>query len=117
VADHLGVDHGATRRDRHHRGDQLVDVRDPFLEQVSPARSAAGQERADVGGVDVLAEQQHSGSRVVGLAVPGDLDALVGPRRRHPDVGDDDVRPKRVQPFQRRAQVPAAGDHLDALRR
>ena len=57
LADHLGVDDGAAGGHAAQRGDEVLDVGHPVLEQVADAAAVAGVEQ--VGGVavlDVLAE-------------------------------------------------------------
>ena len=48
------------------------------------------------------------------LAQPlGGLDPLVGVARRHADVGDDDVRPFRVDRGEQRVEIAAHGRDLE----
>ena len=70
---------------------ELLHVGDPVLEQVAERAAPARQLDGEVG-LDVLREQQHADLGEA-LADPGrGPQPLVGVRRRHPDVGDDDVR-------------------------
>ncbi len=91
--DDLGIEHRPAGRDLVHGADQPVAVRDPLLQQVRETRGALGQQGDGV--LRVVELRQHHDARA-GLEAPyvfGGRDPFVGERRRHPDVGDDDVRP------------------------
>ena len=91
--DHLRVDdRAAARRPRRRRRDQLLAIAQSrslsrYARRVGPAL----EQREAVRGVGVLADHDDA-DRGVGLAQPvGERDPLVLARRRHPDVGHDDV--------------------------
>ena len=84
-----------------------------LLQEVGAPRAAALEEREHVARVRVLAEHDDADLRVR-LAQPlGGLDPLVGVARRHADVGDDDVRPLRVDRGEQRVEVAAHGRDLE----
>ena len=89
--DHLRVDHRPARGHLADRGEQVVDLADPLLQEVGPALGPALEEGQRVGRVGVLAEHDHPHLGSIGPERGRDLDALVGARRRHADVRDDDV--------------------------
>ena len=111
--DDLGVDHGAALCDRADCADELVDVLHPLLEEVGATRATAVEEREGIARIRVLAEHDDADVRVR-LAQPlGSLDPLVGIPGRHPDVGDDDVRPLRVDRVEKGIEIVADGGDLD----
>ena len=111
--DDLRVDHRAALCDRADRGDELPEILDALLQEVGAPRAAALQQREHVARVRVLAEHDDADLRIR-LAQPlGGLDPLVGVARRHADVGDDDVRPLRVDRGEQRVEVAADGHDLE----
>ena len=113
VLDDLGVDNRATLGHGRHRGDELVNIGDPLLQEVPATGGPALEQRTDVSRIDVLAEQDDTRRRMVGPAVPRDLDPFVSPAGRHPDVSQDDVRVESVDLVADARQVPTASDHVD----
>jgi len=111
--DHLGIHDRAALGDRADRADELVDVVDALLEQVGAALAPVLEQRQRVPRLRVLAEHDDADPRVALAQEVGRADALVGPGRRHPDVGDDDVRPLGLDCGEQRVQVVAGGDDLD----
>ena len=90
--DDLRVERGAAGGDAPQRGGELVDVADAVLEQVAePCGALREQPRRDAG-LDVLGEDHDAHLRVPGADLVRGAQALVGVRRRHPDVDDRDVR-------------------------
>jgi hypothetical protein len=89
--DDLGVENGAAGRDPLQGVDQVVEPGDPVLEQV-PQSGAAAEQVLGVGLLDVLRQDQHPGSGHPPTQLQGRAQALVGERRRHPDVHDGHVR-------------------------
>ena len=73
------------------RADQLVQIADPLLEQVAQPGHAVGQQVEGVVLLDVLREDHDADAGMLGADPLGRLDALVGVRRRHPDVGEHRV--------------------------
>ena len=86
LADHLGVEHGAAGRDPLQRGEEVVDVGDPVLEQVADPAPAAGEQVVGVGHLDVLRQHQHPRLRPLPAYLDRSPQPLVGVGRRHPDV-------------------------------
>ena len=93
--DDLRVDHRPSPAHLVDGGQQLVQIADALLEEVGAALGSLREERTHVSGLDVLAEQDHPDARLLAPNVLGGADALVGVRRRHPDVRQHDVRPVR----------------------
>ena len=91
LGDDLGVDHGAAAGDAAEGVEELVHVRHAVLQHVAEAAHVAGEELAGVPLLDVLRQDQHGQPRVQAAQVHGGPQALVGVRRGHPDVGDQDV--------------------------
>ncbi len=89
--DHLGVDHRAAACDFSNGARELLAVRDAFLEEVSATLGAGGEERKRVRGLEIVA--QHHDTRI-GVTLTQLLcrsHTFVGARRRHANVGQDDV--------------------------
>ena len=91
-------------------------VVDTLLEQVGAPRGAGLEQLEHVGGLGVLAEHDDTGLRVRLAQARGDADALVGLRRRHPDVGDDDVRRLGLDRRHQGVGVRDGRDELDVRR-
>ena len=109
----LGSINRAALCDRPDRGDELLDVLHALLQEVGAARAAVLEERERVARRRVLAEHDDADLRMR-LAQPlGGLDPLVVVPRRHADVGDDDVRPLRVDRGEQRVEVAAHGGDLE----
>ena len=94
------------------RADQLVERRDPLLEQVAQPGHAVGEQLEGVVVLDVLRQHHDADARVPRADLLGRLDALVAERRRHPDVGDDGVRAVRLDGGEQRRRV---GDGVHQL--
>ena len=69
------------------------DVGDAVLEQVADAALLAGQQVAGVALLDVLGEDQHRRAGHALARLDRGADALVGERRREPDVDEREVGP------------------------
>jgi hypothetical protein len=67
----------------------------------------------DIAGLDVLAQQENAHLRVRAPAVCGDPDSLVGVGRRHPDIGEHDLREVLRDGVERLVEVGAGGDDLE----
>ena len=90
-----------------------ADVLDPLLQQVRTPGGAALEQRERVARLGVLAEHHDPDVRV-GLTQPlGGTDALVETLRRHPNVGDDDVRALRRDRFEEAVEIGAHRDDLE----
>ena len=89
--DDLRVQGRAAARDGVQRRDQLVDLADPFLQQVAEPGDAVGKQVERVVLLDVLREDEHAGLGELGADPLGRVDPLGGEGRGHPDVGEDRV--------------------------
>ena len=89
-------DHRVERRaavgDPPHRGDELLDVADPVLEQVADAFGRVGEQLHRQPELEVLREHEHADRRMVGADLERRPQPFVGVGRRQPDVDDRDVR-------------------------
>src|SRR5207237_1137979 len=74
------------------RAGELGDGGGTVLEQVPDAFRARGQEIERVFGLDVLRQHDDAGAGVLLANLARGTQALVGVRRRHPDVDDRDIR-------------------------
>ncbi len=89
--DDLGVQDAPAARDLVQRAHELLDVGDPLLQEVAEPFGAVLEELVGVLLVGEPAEDEDADRRML-LADPfRRADALVGPGRRHPDVGHDHV--------------------------
>ena len=91
---------------------QLANVRDALLEQVSPALRPVLEEAQGIGGLGVLAQHDDTQARVQGAQLIGGTYTLIGPGRRHSDVGDHDVGGLFLDGLQKRWVVDAGGHEL-----
>jgi hypothetical protein len=111
--DDLGIDHRAPFGHRPDRRHEVVEILDPFLQEVGAPCAAALEELERVARCRVLAEDDHARVRV-GLADPlGGPDAFVGVPGRHADVGDHDVGPLRIHGGEQAIEVLADRDDLE----
>jgi len=111
--DDFRVDDGAALRNGAHGADELLDVVDALLQQVRAPLAPALEERQRVARVGVLAQHDDADPRMRLAQDVGCADALVGPGRRHPDVGDDDVGLLVLDGGEQRVEVLARRDDLD----
>ena len=109
------VERRAARRHHPDRVDQLAALGNAVLEQVAVARRALGQQRHRVLGVVVLGEHHDPGPRVALAHLAGGVDALARERRRHPDVGDEHLRPGGLGPADQLVVVGGHADHGQVL--
>ncbi len=77
---------------RRKRVGQRRQIEDPVLQQVADPLGHVLQQPERVRGVEVLRQQQHGRARSRRPQLRSGAQALVGERRRHPDVEDHDVR-------------------------
>ena len=87
---------------------------DAVLQQVADALGALGEEVERVLRLDVLREDEHAGRRMLLADLPRRAEALVGVRRRHPDVDDRDVGRVRAHLQQQLVGGPGLADDLEA---
>ena len=78
-------------RDFLDRAQQLVDVGHAFLQEVGAPFGTGVEELERVPGFDVLTQDHDADLGVVAAQLFRGADPFVGARRRHTDVGDDDV--------------------------
>ena len=109
------VEGGAAGRHHADRVDQLAALGDAVLEQVAVAGRALGQQRDRVLGVVVLGEHHDPGPRVALAHLAGGVDALARERRRHPDIGDEHLRPGGLGPADQLVEVGGYADHVQVL--
>ena len=112
--DDRGIDDRAALRDPPDRVGEVVEIRDPVLEQVAdPARAVAHQAQRERR-LDVLGQDEDADGRPVLRAdrLRG-AQALVRVGRWHPDVDDRDVREMLAGRPQERVRVADLGDHLE----
>ena len=93
----------------------LARVGDALLEQVRPPFRAPLEQRERVGRIRVLAQDDDADRRTGVPEREGGPHAFVGPRRRHPDVGDDDVGRFPGRRLHELVVGPAGPDDLDAF--
>jgi len=91
LGDDLRVEHRAARVDAAQRVEERIDVGDPVLEEVADALGAVLQQLHRVALVDVLREHHEPDLGHLAPDLLGGAQALVGLRRRHPNVGDRHV--------------------------
>lgn len=97
------------------RVEEVPDVGDAFLEQVTDSARAAGQQLDGVALFDVLGKHEN---RKTGNGLTGAqrrAQALVGEGGRHADVDDREVRPVLLDGAQQVVAVVHGGDRLDVL--
>ena len=100
LLDHLGVERGAAGSDPGHRIDELADIGDPFLEEVSDTAGPVGEELARILDLDLLREHEDLRVGVASAQLDRGAEALVGVCRRHAYVDDADVGPAPL-PFEK----------------
>ena len=93
--------------------DQLVDLADPLLEEVTEPGHAVREQVEGVVLLDVLGEDDHAGLGELGPDPLGRVDPLGGERRGHPDVGEHGVRPVRRHGREQRVGIGHRRDQLD----
>ena len=111
--DHLRVDHGSTVCDRANCGAELRDVVDSLLEEICAAGRAALQQGERVARVCVLTEDDHADLRMRLAETRRRLDPLVGPARRHANVGNHDVGLLGGDGGEQRIEIGADRDHFE----
>src|SRR5262249_40228190 len=115
LSDDFGVDRRPARRHPVDRLDEVVDRKHAILEQVAEPLRMLAEQLQRVPCLDDLREQEHPDVWMLGADLDGGACALVGLRRRHPDVDDRDVGlPGRDCPTQR-VGVADLGDDVDAV--
>ena len=91
LRDDLGVERRAAAVDTAQRRDEVLDVGDAVLEQVAEPLGILGQHPRRDAELDVLGQDHDRDLRVARADRLRRDQALVGVRRRHPDVDDRDV--------------------------
>ena len=113
LLDDLRIDQRAALGHRADRCRELRSVVHAILEQIGPAVRAVLEQRQGVGRRRELAQDHDADLRVALAELLREADALVGLRRWHPDVGDDDVRWIGVAQRKQGVVVARGIDHLD----
>ncbi len=90
--DHERIQHRPTCGDLVHRLAELVEVRNAFLQQIAAGRGTAVQQPRHVVGIRVLRQDNHPDIRMRGPHPPGQPNALIRRRRRHPHIGEQQRR-------------------------
>ena len=111
--DDFRIDHRTPLRDGLNRAHQLLEILDALLQQVRPPLSARVEQGERVPRVRVLAEDDDADLRVRLSQPLRGLDSLVGAARRHADVGEDDVRPFRLDGGEQRVEIATRGRDLN----
>ena len=96
------------------RAPQHVDVGHALLQEVGASVGAVLEQRERVVGLDVLAEHHDADVRVRRPDEVRGAHALVGPGRRHPDVGDHDIGRIGLDAGDQRVEILVRGDDLEA---
>ena len=115
LPDHLRVQRGAAGRDPVQRLDEVAGTDDAVLQQVPDAGRVVVQELARVAGLDPLGEHEYRRFRMRPADRERGAQALVGVRRRHPDVDDRHVRPVLGHGGDEVVPVVHGGGHRDAV--
>ena len=105
--DHLRVDHRSALGHGADRRRELLDVVHALLQQIRATRGPALEERERIARLRIGAEHDDAELRSRLAKPEGGLDALVGPVRRHPNVGDDDVWVLGLDGGEQRSEVAA----------
>src|SRR5215211_772445 len=113
AVDDLRVDHRSALGHGVDRRRQLRPIVHPLFEQVRATVGAVVEQRQRVDRIRELAENHHADIRVALAQVLGQPDPLVGLRRGHPDVGDDDVGMLALAGLAQGVAVPDGRDDLD----
>ena len=109
-----GVEHGTANPDLVDGLHEAVRVTEALLEQVGDAGRAVLEQLQGVLGVVVLREHHDTDPRVAAPDVMGEIDALGGERRWHPDVQQHDVGDVVLEEPEQFRSVAGGPDHLDA---
>ena len=95
---------------------RMAGILDAVLEQVGHPLGMGVDEPHGVAGFDVVGQHHHPGPGQLLLDSGGRDQALVGVRRGHPDIHDDDVRPQLAGQYQQLVPVGRLTDDLDVGR-
>jgi len=114
--DDLGVERRAALADLPDGVREPARVGDAVLEQVADALRALAEQVDGVGLLGVLGEHEHTRAGQLGADRPRRAQALVGVRRRHPDVGDRHVRSLRADVPQQLVGIARLADDVEAGR-
>ena len=112
LGDDLGIQRGASVRNAAARTHELRDIGNPLLEEVADANRAAAEQLRCEALLDVLRKDEHRCSRPYGPQFDGRPKPLVGERRRHADVDDDEVGFGRLHGGEELARVRKGGHDL-----
>src|SRR3954452_12217874 len=113
LLDDSGIDDRAADRDLAHGPVQVAGMADSLLEQICAPPRAVLEERRRIHRVGVLAQDDHADIGVRRAKLGGEADALIGLRRRHANVGDDDVRPELADGGSKRIEVLVGAEKID----
>src|SRR6185503_1060097 len=117
LRDRLRVHRRPALGDAADRVDELADVGDAVLEQVADTAAAVGQQLGGERPLDVLREHEDRQPGHPRARLERGADALVGERRREPDVDNADVRLVAHDGAQETRPVLDGGDDLEAALR
>ena len=110
--DDLGIERGATIGDPFDRLDEVRDVPDAFLEQVSDTRGIVPDELEHVRRLEMLREDEHGNRRLLAADLGGGDEPVVGVPGRHAHVDDRDVRRVRADLEEELVCAPGPADDL-----
>ena len=111
----LRVDHRPAIRHRPDRRDELAPAMDVLLEEIRAPVRPVREQCESVLRLGVLAQEHDPDLWMRDAQLGRDLEALVGGRRRHADVGHDDVEGVDGDRLLQRGTITAAGDDVDAV--
>src|SRR5262249_31081168 len=113
--DDLRVDYGAPGRDAADGADEVVDVEDAVLEQVTDALGLFGEQLHGVRRLDVLREDEDATRGVARPDLARRPQSFVGERRWHRNVHDRQIRLVGADLEQQIVDIGALADHDEAL--
>lgn len=110
TSDHLGIERGTPVGNAFCRVEEGANLEHAVFEQV--AKAAEGDELYGMHRLDVLREDEHAQVGIGLLGLPRRTRALVGERRRHTDVQDDEVRAVLGDSERQRIRISEGGRDL-----
>ncbi len=109
----LWIDRRAAARHPPNRVEQLIDVGDPVLEQITDAGPTIGEEAHGMGRLDGLRQDDDRRRRGRGQQRLRRPQPLVREGRWHADVHDRDVGPARRDQIEQRGRIAHGADDLE----
>ena len=109
--DHVGIEGGAAAGDALDRAHELGHVTDTVLEQIADSRRVVTDELEQVGGLEVLRENEHRDRAMSTPDLGGRDEAVVRVPGRHAHVDDRNVRIEGAHLQQQVVSITGATDH------